>query len=86
MSKRVGVIAGHHREFLYYCQGRDPDQRGKFSIAFPNQVTIDDVKYHYISGIESIRGVHFDEVIYYGTYGYRKDLNELKDWLKARGL
>jgi hypothetical protein len=76
------IIAGNQREYGSYIL--DQIRESEDYRIQPNTAMIDGVRYLYVFDCDSIRGFNDAEFIPVGTWSERKDIDRIKDEVKAR--
>jgi hypothetical protein len=76
------IIAGNQREYGSFIL--DQIRESEDYRIQPNTAMIDGVRYLYVFDVDSIRGFSDAEFIPYGTWYERKDIDRIKDEVKAR--
>lgn len=74
--KVLAVVAGNIRQFQEFIFERQRDAESVRKLG-PGNVIIDGVNIKYISSPRDLRGLREFEIIKYGTYYYRSDLDEI---------
>jgi hypothetical protein len=70
LPKEVYVVAGTYSQFI-----------GFLRVVQPYGIVV-----RYVRDLQSLKGVHNIDVVYYGTWGYRDDLREIDEALHLCGV
>ena len=78
--KRFLLVCGKYREFEDFCKFRLQDYLEKDITEFEG------CEFVYYSHEDAIRGLRFDDIIHYGTYYMRRDINvpRILSYIKKR--
>lgn len=79
-DKTIAVVAGNREEFFNFINNLPIDMtKCEFKIPYMSATINSDTQYRYITRTEDLRGRQFDDVMYYGTFYNRENINEIID-------